>query len=246
MFKQLRQSLDARGIHIRRAQNFEGIDPYLDLRKLIQPNDADVAFDVGSNCGQTVASIKKVFPHLPVHGFEPVQESFRLAQLHCAAFDGVMLVNAAVGAEPGTVTLYSAGASQLASLRDTAPGAGKVANTVDVITLDDHALAQCIESVFLLKSDTEGFDLAVLQGAGRLFEQQRVASVLCEVGFSRNDASHTYFPNVLTLMEDRGFTLASLYDLPGFWHLREWGYTFGNALFVRRDLLEPGRSSAGH
>jgi len=171
-----------------------------------------------------------------------------MAHSNCSVYEDVVLINAAVGAARDTVTLYSSGASQLASLRDTVPGSEKVANTVDVITLDDHDHAQAhgIESVFLLKSDTEGFDLAVLQGADRLLRERRVASVLCEVGFSRADESHTYFPNVLALMEDCGFVLASVYDLPGFWHLKEWGCTFGNALFLRRDLITVGQSMPMH
>jgi hypothetical protein len=110
-------------------------------------------------------------------------------------------------------------------------------NTVYVITLDDHARERGIESVYLLKTDTEGFDLGVLQGARRLFGEGRVAAVLCEVGFARSDTSHTYLPDVLELLEGHGFAMTAIYEIAGLWHLRRWGYTFANALFLRKDFL---------
>jgi FkbM family methyltransferase len=243
MLRRFRQGLESRGIYIRRSRQFDGIDPYLDLSKLVVPQAQAVAFDVGSNCGQTVAAIRRVFPQLPVHGFEPVAASYAIAQRNCVRFADVTLVHAAVGARRDRVTFYSEGASQLASLRDTSPAAGRVANTVDVITLDDYAQERGIDTVCLLKTDTEGFDLGVLQGASRLLREGRVATVLCEVGFARADHSHSHFAEIMALMEQQGFALACFYDQPGFWHLRDWGFTFANALFVRRDALV-GRATA--
>lgn len=237
ILSELRRNLDARGVYIRRASHYEGFDPYLDLGKLLQPESGDVALDVGSNCGQTVLAIRKVFPTLPVHGFEPIAKALRQARTLCSELADVTLVQAAVGAESGQVTLYSSGTSQLASLRDTQPQPGRVANTVPLLTLDDYTSTHAIDSVLLLKTDTEGFDVAVLQGAQRLLSQRRVAAVLCEVGFSYEDGAHTQLIEVLPLMQERGLILAGLYDVAGFRHLRDWGCTYANALFVRRDLI---------
>ena len=71
----------------------------------------------------------------------------------------------------------------------------------------------------------------------RLLAERRVMAVLCEVGFSCDDVVHTQLVEVLPLMEVHGFALAGLYDIAGFRHLRDWGCTFANALFVRRDLI---------
>ena len=242
MLRNFRQKLDASGIYVRRSRNFEGLDPYLDLTKLLRPGAGDVAIDVGSNCGQTVAAIKRVFPDLPIQGFEPVQASLDTARKNCSAWSDVALHHLAVGGAPATVTIYSEGTSQLASLRDTAPRAGQTANTVNVVRLDEFLNTPSGGSVVLLKSDTEGFDLDVLRGSEGLFRERRVMSVLCEVGFSSHDASHSFFPPILSLLEAQGFVLAALYDQPGFWHLRDWGSTFANALFVRRDLVSAPRS----
>ena len=133
-----------------------------------------MALDVGSNCGQTVLAIRNAFPALPVHGFEPIAESLRLARVQCAeARANVTLVQAAVGAESGEVTLYSSGASQLASLRRHRAATRLGGQQMPLITLDDYASTNAINSVLLLKSDTEGFDMAVLRGAERLLAQRR-------------------------------------------------------------------------
>jgi FkbM family methyltransferase len=235
MLRPLRRALDAQGIYIRRSSAFEGLDPYRDLAKLRKPAPGEVAFDVGANCGQTVLAIRGVHAGLPIHAFEPVAASLFEAQRATADLLQVTWVQAAVGAQAGQVTIHSHGVSQLASLRDTEPDEGSVANEVPLITLDAHAQAHGIEAVHLLKTDTEGFDVGVLQGAAQLLSSGRVAAVLCEVGFSATDRSHSAFTDVSQLLEAHGFVFAALYDQPGFWHLRQFGCTFGNALFVRPD-----------
>jgi hypothetical protein len=135
------------------------------------------------------------------------------------------------------VVIYSSGTSELVSLRDVSSSDGKVANLVEIMPLDAYALEAGIEMIYLLKTDTEGFDLDVLKGAATLLKQGKIKFILTEVGFTPNDERHTFLSDVTRTLEEYNYTFANLYEIAGYWHLKRYKCTFANALFVRRDLL---------
>jgi FkbM family methyltransferase len=238
----LRKFLQTHDIWLRRAQSSEGINALVDVLKLSGPSADSVILDVGANCGQTVLRLRQTFPTLPIFAFEPIQRTFEELTRTVRHLPLVTTVNAAVGAAPRKLRIYSQGTSELSSLRDTAPTSGAAVNEVEVITLDEFARLQGIKHIYLLKTDTEGFDAGVLRGARGLLTAGRVDFVLCEVGFDPKDGSHSHLGEIIDLMAQFDFTLASVYDVAGFWHLRRFGYTYANVLFVRRDIC---RRAAG-
>src|ERR1041385_1246675 len=70
----------------------------------------------------------------------------------------------------------------------------------------------------ILKSDTQGFDLAVLQGAQRLLERRAVRLVFMEITFSKMYEELPRFDQIYAFLLDRGFALVSFYD---FYYQRE-------------------------
>lgn len=238
-FQLLRRVAARFGISVRRTKSSEGLDPFVDVQKLAKPRAGETIIDVGANCGQTIQTIRRYFPHAPIHAFEPVCESFEMAKLQVGQLPAVKLVNAAVGAGRSKVVIYSTGTSELVSLRDTLYSEGKAANSVEILPLDAYALESGIETVYLLKTDTEGFDLDVLKGAAALLRKGKIKFILTEVGFTPKDERHTFLSDVTRFLEEHNYTFVNLYEIAGFWHLRPYQCTFANALFVHRDLLKP-------
>ena len=78
-------------------------------------------------------------------------------------------------------------------------------------------------------TDTEGYDLRVLQGAQRMLSDARMRCVICEVGFL-DDRHHTPFVDVSSFMGKFGFEIAGFYE---FSYLTDYRAAFTNALFVR-------------
>jgi FkbM family methyltransferase len=237
-FQLVRRFADRFGLSLRRAQSSEGVDPFMDALKLAKPEVGDAIFDVGANCGQTIQILRQHFPHAPIHAFEPIGESFETARRRSSELQNVKLVNAAVGAARSKVVIYSTGTSELASLRDISSSNGKVANSVEIIPLDAYTSESNIKNIYLLKTDTEGYDLDVFKGAEALLKQGKIKLILTEVGFTPKDERHTYFPDVTRVLEEHNYTFANLYDIAGFWHLKPYQCTYANALFIRRDLLK--------
>jgi hypothetical protein len=96
--------------------------------------------------------------------------------------------NVGLSAEHGRLTLYDYAANTGSShsslyaeaIQDIHAG-GKAAGTVvSVVTLDEFCKQHSVEVIDLLKIDTEGHDLKVLQGASRLLAEGRITLIQFE------------------------------------------------------------------
>jgi hypothetical protein len=83
---------------------------------------------------------------------------------------------------------------------------------VDIITLDDYCASHGVESVDLLKIDTQGFDFEVLKGADRLLTQGAIRLVLLELIFANLYEGVPPFDEIYRFLLERGFHLVGTYD----------------------------------
>ncbi len=156
-------------------------------------------FDVGANIGQFAGLIRGQcnMSHITIHSFEPSVEAFKeLLQAH-ADCSGIRLNNLALGARPGTATLYSdRPASGLSSLTkrdlDHIGKTMSLTQTVRIRTLDDYCDEHGIGRIHLLKIDVEGHEREVLEGAARMFATKSIDAVTFEFGGCNID-TRTYF-----------------------------------------------------
>src|SRR6478735_4922614 len=86
------------------AQKF-GLDADRDLVTLLDATPAPVVFDVGANVGQSVTRFRDLWASCTIHSFEPSPQTFAKLQANTGGTAGVHLVNAGVGAVPGTMML---------------------------------------------------------------------------------------------------------------------------------------------
>jgi hypothetical protein len=101
-----------------------------------------------------------------------------------------------------------------------------------MVRFDDFYIAEKLKRVDLLKTDTEGFDLAVLEGASATLAGQHVGFVLCEVGFQQADKSHSFFPSIADYLERFGYRLVGFYGISDIVHFQRHGGTYADALFT--------------
>lgn len=145
--------------------------------------------DGGANKGQFSELITSRCPDadVEIHCFEPGREAFSHLKSRFAGDSRLHLNHVALGAEAGTATLYSdEPASGLSSLtqRDLShrDNSMELSESVEVTTLDSYCESNGIEHIDLLKIDVEGHEFDVLQGARRMFDEQRVDNVSFEFG----------------------------------------------------------------
>lgn len=161
------------------------------MRQVLQPGDT--FFDVGAHIGtESLFGSRLVGGRGRVISFEPapwlLPRLVRHLEINGAA--NVSVLNVAVGAAPGLVTLQRVAGNDGQSRVGTLSGAPTETAQCHVVTLDDIWRALGRPKVQLIKIDVEGFEPMVLSGAAELLK--RVPHLLFEALWDvqhRSDAS---------------------------------------------------------
>lgn len=197
-----------------------------------------VLLDVGSNKGDWTAhalGLAQASKDIQVHAFEP---SLATRSMLSARFVG----NAAVTVQPyalsnvlGEATFYCGEVG--AGTNSLSPASGSKAEIVKLRTLDDF-LQQLGVSVSMVKIDTEGFDLLVLQGAENMLGNGRIETVQFEYNW-RWLINHACLRDVFELITDKPYQLGKLvgnsiefYDR---WHFELDRFFENNYVLIRND-----------
>jgi FkbM family methyltransferase len=184
----LRGFLERRGYWIRHRSVLPfGVDYQNDIRRLanIDGSSIKVFFDVGANVGQTSIDALKNFPEATIYAFEPHNATF--AALSSKVGDPrVHAFNLALSDRIGEAEFFDYGALATSnSLVGDAQYATRTKHEVTVRkvecdTLDNICSRLQVDRIDVLKVDTEGHDLAVLQGAQRMLSQRRIRFIYVE------------------------------------------------------------------
>lgn len=170
------------------------------LGELLHPGDTFI--DVGAHIGWfTTAAARLVGTTGTVIACEPYPSNAsilkaNLAENRCA---NVRVIESALGDQPGTLSLASAGNSGGVTALDWTRRDGLV--EVPETTLDDVAAG--LDTVALLKIDVEGWEAHVLRGAARTLP--RTAHVLIEINEASLRKAGSSPEEILGLLRAGGF-----------------------------------------
>ncbi len=204
-----------------------------DLR-LVVGKTAPLCFDVGAHWGETIQEFQTIFADPIIHAFEPAAANYQVVrQRHQPPRTFVHPFALAELSGEKTFTLYAD--TVLNSFLEVNPegpqGAQKAvgSETVRMRTLDDFAAEHQITEIDLLKVDTQGFEMQVLQGAEKALSERRIHALLLEVNFSRIYEGQSAFSQLLDHLDARGYGLVDFYQKARVGHRLSWC----NAMFVR-------------
>lgn len=215
-----------------------GIDPIVDIQRLSENFAIPIrrAFDVGANVGQTAAAFRTAFPEAEILCFEPVQTTWRQLEETIDRLPRVRAFNLALSDSSGEAVMHTYESSLLSSLEPNALYTRDRTATTETCrtdTLDTFCAAQGIDTIDLLKIDTEGHDLNVLRGAEGMLGDRRIGFVLTEFNHLDADDGETIgsLTAVAALLRKHGYSFICSYidDIVR----RERPFVVGNALFVR-------------
>lgn len=193
-------------------------------------------FDVGANRGAYAAGVARL-PHGPtVHSFEIDPDTFRHLEREMASYPNVRCHGFGLSSSAGDVQIQ-------ALPDDTGTGIATLhrekatAKAAVVRTLDDVVEEGAVARIDLLKIDTEGHELAVLQGASRSLGAGRVAAIQFEYGITAYP-NRTYLRDLYDLLVPLGFAIGRLYP-DGVWFrpydpVRDESLVMGNYVAVAR------------
>jgi len=168
-------------------------------------------------------------------------------QEYKAAIDGISAsyscetIYKAVGKEPGHLEINVAPDDpQLSSLLErsdlTAEGLKSEKRTIEVTTLDSIFAGKQLPAKTLLKIDTEGNELAVLQGAEEILP--RIDCVIAEASIAPRFKDGYRFDDLVAFLADRGFELYSFLYITH--KVEEMQPRFADVVFMRSDAAATG------
>jgi FkbM family methyltransferase len=208
-----------------------GVNPLMDMAQLMRADARPVIFDVGANIGQSVRKFRNRFPTSLIHSFEPIPDTFRVLESNTEPYDDVVVTHALVGAQTGTQEIIENTDSTMSSVLELGPsswGKERARHPVPVITVDDYCDDHAIDTIDVLKIDTQGYELEVLKGAARMLERGAIHLVYLEVIFSKMYDGMPTFDQIYKLFMDRRYALVGMYEF----HYRDGRAGWTDALFV--------------
>jgi FkbM family methyltransferase len=142
-----------------------------------------VLFDVGANDGEYLqAALERIDRDVRAYSFEPQSSSFDILRARFERDPRVSLFHTAVGSETGSAELFLEGGGSVSSLHRSENSAPGRSETVQVTTIDRLCAENAIQTIDLLKIDTEGHEIDVLAGAAETLRADRIFAVQVEFG----------------------------------------------------------------
>ena len=215
-------------------------DCFQHIKDIIKPEA--LIFDIGANVGQSTNKFKSYFPKSSVFAFEPVLNTYNALLTNISHLDKVKSYQIALAKESGNFEIYHRENSEWNSLvPNLNKNSGNNSDTkelIETVSLDEFMQKNDIAHIDFLKSDTEGFELSVLQGASSALMNSKIDMLYIEVGFSKEDEQHTYFQEVFDLLEKFNYGFCGIYEVSLGYDLRAY---YANALFMSKEQFKKNK-----
>lgn len=214
-----------------------GIYIYDDIKFFLKDLKDPTFIDIGANNGQSIIRMKHHFNDCKIHSFEPSPSTYIKLNDTAINYTNVSTYNLGIGNEIGELFFHENSLSEMSSFLKAGPsswGEVKKAISVNVDTLDNFCAKNNISEIDFIKSDTQGFEMQVIQGAKELMKNNQIKLIYFEVIFSDMYENMTSFDEVFKYMIDNNFSIVTMYK-PNFRnHVMSWN----DALFINNEYLK--------
>lgn len=189
--------------------------------------------DVGANKGQSIRRFRELFPQAQIVSIEPAKSLVEELRDEFAVSERIKLLQFAMSNSNGDIELFHSAVDQCNSVKEPWQATG-TSEKVACRKLDTLCEEQGLEHVHILKVDTEGHDVEVLEGAKGMLEKGAIDLILVECGFLPDDPHHANFYSIAELLKPYGFNLAGFSDARNCeWQNDVFSLTYCNGIFAR-------------
>ncbi|MBL7848373.1 MAG: FkbM family methyltransferase [Cyclobacteriaceae bacterium] len=210
------------GVDLIRHDTF-GFNIVDDIARLVPVDRMNVIFDIGANRGDATIEFAQAFPRAKMYSFEPDQATMSELRRRTNRFqERVKVFNFGIGAKTESRDLTINRSSGGNSFLDISPDISQFAEgdwtepvtktQAEIQTLDHFCAVNGIESIDLLKVDTQGFEMEVLKGGSLVIVPSRTKLIHIEVLFIELYKNQAFFDQVYQELTNRGFRLVGLYN----------------------------------
>ena len=156
-----------------------GIYATVELEKLVKDIEVpETIIDIGSNKGQFILLIEKIFPNKIVYSFEPIIEMLKKQKKFYKYKKNITFHNLALGSSICSKEFLITSRMDSSSFLKVVSNTNKSKNysviekrDIKVSTLDEIFLNEKISHPILIKMDVQGYELEVLKGANDLLKK---------------------------------------------------------------------------
>jgi FkbM family methyltransferase len=169
-----------------------------------------VVFDVGANIGiYSLLAGKKAGQQGHVYSFEPADLAYQRLNknIRINKFENISVYKQGVSDKNGTTNFYVCEDDAYNSIGSRPMNKVKEVKNIDITSIDEFCIKNNIRRIDVLKIDTEGADLLVLQGAKSVLTSETPPIIFCE--FNKNIKSGFNF----SLDDYRDFIISMKYRI---------------------------------
>jgi FkbM family methyltransferase len=217
----LQKLFNIAGYQCRRLAPGPNEDPFVFAQHLLKAAQP-VLFDVGAHHGQTATRLRELFPSAIIHCFEPFPESYSVLERATAGDLRIQRHRLGLSDRLGTAKMNcntsTATNSLLATDRRASATWGEglydTADRIDVrtTTLDAFCVAESIDSIDLLKIDTQGTEYAVFEGAADILSRRAVGVIVFEMITAKTYERQRLPSDYFKLLESHGYALSGVFS----------------------------------
>jgi FkbM family methyltransferase len=217
----LKHLLSLGGYHIINKTQF-GNDILTDIKTIFQPAKKLTLFDIGANLGQTSLEFVKAFPKSRIYSFEPDPDTYSGLVKETKTYSEIKTFNIGFGEQKARLQMNINKGSGGSSILPVSDKIKEVASgdwtecigqrEVEITTLNSFCEEQSIKYIDLLKMDTQGYELRILEGGNSIVTPSVTKAIFIEVLFAELYKEQAYFHDIYKILTDRGFKLAGLYN----------------------------------
>lgn len=198
-----------------------------------------IFFDIGSRIGDWSDCAQDLFRRAGamgrIYAFEPSSASYAYLSERFKSNKSVNINKLALSDQSGIRDFFVV--DEMAGVNSLFPLAGASLEQVDSMRLDDFLASKKIDHVVFAKSDAEGHDFNILQGAAELFRQGQVDVWQFEYNH-RWLAGRSQLKDVFDFIADKPYRLGKLYgngvEIFEQWHPELERFIEANYVLVRR------------
>lgn len=174
--------------------------------------------DVGSYVGSFAYAIRHILPQVQIYSFEPLQDNYAQLVKNLTPFGNFQAFNTAIGEKAGELEFHrsdfspSSSALEMGELHRQAfpQTAHSTTLRVPVARLDDYLAKMKLTAPVFLKIDVQGYEDAVLRGAGQVLQQVDYLEI--EVSYQPLYSGQVLFDGIHQLLAQAGFRFAGNLD----------------------------------
>jgi FkbM family methyltransferase len=174
--------------------------------------EAKTIFDVGANVGNSTRWFRQNFPEAKIYAFEPITPTFNALAGNVGQHPLTICERLAFGAESGTVTMTAKPLGTMNKILTEPPSKRRAHEDVQRVTGARYCAQHGIDSIDILKIDTEGHDLNVLVGFRSMIVQGKVKYIQVEAGMNPENPVHVGIRRFMRWLEPKGYRVSSIHS----------------------------------